>query len=142
MKAIQNYLTFNGNSEEAFAFYRSVFGGEYASLMRFGEMPPEENFPIPEEMKNNIMHLTLAISDSLILMGSDSMNPPEFSAGNNFSIYLATDSKEEADKLFSNLSDGGEVTMPIMDTFWGSYFGSLNDRFGIGWMISFDAVQE
>lgn len=135
------YLTFKGNCEEAFNFYKSVLGGEFQMMSRFSEMPPQEGMPpLPEEDQNKIMHVSLPLSGDSVLMGSDSAGPwaAGFQAGNNFSISLSTDSKEEADRLMAQMSDGGRVEMPMADTFWGSYFGMCVDQFGIAWMISHD----
>ena len=136
------YLTFDGNCEEAFNFYKKVLKGDFQMISRFSEMPPQEGMPpIPEDQLNRIMHVSLPVSKETILMGSDIAGGwgPDFLAGNNFSVSLTTDSKEEADRLFAELSAGGQVTMPMADTFWESYFGMCTDKFGIAWMISADA---
>lgn len=141
MPTANTYLTFNGNCEEAFNFYKSVFGGEFTFIGRFGDMPPEAGGDtIPEDQKNRVMHVSLPLSNESILMGSDTGGEwaANFKEGNNFSISVTADSKEQADKLFSELSSGGHVTMPIGDTFWGDYFGSFADKFGINWMVSFN----
>lgn len=136
------YLNFNGNCEEAFNFYKSVIGGEFGYLGRFGEMPPAETARLAEEDKNKIMHVSLPIGTS-ILMGSDCNTEQGacFIIGNNFSISVTAESKEEADKLFNGLIAGGQVVMPLMNTFWGDYFGMLTDKFGVNWMISFNTGQ-
>jgi PhnB protein len=142
MKAMNIYITYDGNCEEAFWFYRSVLGGEYASQMRFSELPPSEEMPpVPEEHQNRIMHMSLPITENHVLMGSDIAGEwaANYNYGTNFSVSLDTSSKEEADRIFSGLSVDGIVTMPMSDTFWGSYFGSFQDKFGINWMISYDA---
>ena len=141
MTTVNVYLTFNGNCREAFDFYKLVFGGEFSYVGTFGDMPPQEGMaPIPEDEKDNIMHIGLPISKETVLMGSDSSvafgEAPVF--GDNFSLSVNSDSKAEADRLFRELSEGGQVTMPMDNTFWGSYFGMLRDRFGINWMVSFD----
>lgn len=139
------YLTFDGNCEEAFDFYKSVLGGEYPYVGRFKDMPPQEGMPpIPDEMANRIMHISLPIGEDSILMGSDTGGEwaPDLVQGNNFSISVDADSKEDADRLFSGLSAGGNVTMPMADTFWGSYFGMCTDKFGINWMVSYSQPQE
>lgn len=139
MTTINVYLTFNGNCEEAFNFYKSVFGGEFQYLGRFGEMPPQEGMPpVPEAAKNLIMHVSLPISNETVLMGSDASESfgQKVDMGNNFSISINTDSKEEADRLFNALSAGGKVVMPMNNTFWGAYFGMLQDPFGINWMVN------
>ena len=133
------YLTFNGNCEEAFNFYKSVFGGEFSYIGRFGEMPESDDYKVSEADKNKIMHVSLSIGSS-ILMGSDTGGEwaPNYKQGNNFSISISADSKAEADKIFNALSKDGQVTMPMDNTFWGDYFGMLTDKFGINWMMSFN----
>jgi len=139
MKTINTYITFNGNCEEAFKFYQSVFGGKFSSLMRFKEMPPSNEFKIPEEHTQKIMHMSIPMGDT-VLMGSDTTEAfgPPAQIGNNFSVSISTESKEEADKIFKALSKEGKITMPIADTFWNAYFGSLTDQFGINWMVGYD----
>ncbi len=141
MPAVNPYLTFLGNCEEAFNFYKSVFGGEFGYMGRFSEMPPDPKYPMSEESKNKIMHVSLPLSNGSVLMGSDTGG--EWGAktvvGNNISLSLNAGSKEEADSLFAKLTEGGTATMPMSDTFWGDYFGMLTDPFGINWMISFNA---
>ena len=135
------YLTFDGNCEEAFNYYKSIFGGELM-LNRFSEMPPSDEFPIPEENMNKIMHVTLPISKETVLMGSDTAGfGPPTNVGNNFSISVSPDNREEASRIFSALSDGGNVTMPLQDTFWEAYFGSCTDQFGINWMVNYTKPQ-
>jgi PhnB protein len=137
MAALNPYLNFNGNTEEVFNFYKSVFGGEFAMVMRFNDVPKEHQGS-PEDA-NKIMHISLPIGSTSVLMGSD---VPEHmgkaASGDHISISISADSKAEADKLFNGLSAGGNVVMPMMDAFWGSYFGMLKDKYGISWMISFD----
>lgn len=143
MTTVNVYLNFDGNCEEAFNFYKLVFGGEFSYLGRFGEMPKKEGAPeMPKEMSQRIMHVALPISKETVLMGSDTSDMgPKRVEGNNFGISINTDSKEKADELFSKLSSGGKVTMPMEDMFWGDYFGMLEDKFGINWMISFNKNQ-
>ena len=144
MKALNIYLNFNGNCEEAFLFYQSILGGEFPYVGRFKDMPQQEGSPaITAKMGNKIMHISLAISTDLVIMGSDTGGDwaPDFQAGNNFSISISADSREEADRLFGGLSEGGTVTMPMDKTFWGDYFGMCTDKFGINWMISFPTEQ-
>lgn len=142
MATVNAYLTFNGNCEEAFEFYKSVFGGEYPYIGKFKDMPqPDENCaPMSEADGNKIMHVSLPISKETMLMGSDTGGEwaSNFLQGNNFSISINAESKEEADKLFLGLSAGGQVTMPMNSTFWGAYFGMFTDKFGINWMVNFD----
>ena len=140
MASINPYLIFNGNCEEAFLFYQSVFGGEFPYIGRFNDMPPADGNPVlSEEDGNRIMHVTLPISDGYVLMGSDSNSASgEVAFGENVSLSINAKSKEEADKLFNGLSAGGSVTMPMNQTFWGAYFGMFADTVGIHWMVNFD----
>lgn len=141
MASVNPYLTFKDNCEQAFEFYKSVFGGEFAVKMRFGEMPSE--FKVAESDRNRITHISLPIGHGTILMGSDmASDQGELKAGQNFSISVNADSKEEADRLFNGLAAGGKVTMPLAKAFWGSYFGMLVDKFGVQWMMSFGENQE
>lgn len=138
MASINPYLTFNGNAEEAFNFYRSVFGGEFAGgINRFKDSPGSEQMSAQDQQK--VMHVALPIGQGDMLMASDtfeSMGP--FIAGNNFSVSLHPDSEEEAIRLFNGLSDGGKVTMPLDKTFWAKLFGMFTDKFGIQWMVNYD----
>ena len=138
MATTNTYLTFNGNCEPAFDFYKSVFGGEFTYKGKFNEMPPQEGQTMSEEDGHRIMHVSLPIGSS-ILMGSDTGGEwaASFVQGNNFSVSVTADSKAEADKLFEGLSAGGHITVPISQTFWGDYFGMCADQFGIQWMVSF-----
>ena len=129
------YLYFNGNCREVFEFYRSIFGGEFEMISTFREGP--EDMPLPEDVLNQVMHVSYPIGSSM-LMGSDvpeQFAPPPVQ-GSNFSISYQPESKEAADKLFAKLSDGGTVTMPMEDQFWGAYFGSCIDKFGISWQLN------
>jgi PhnB protein len=137
--SINPYLTFNGNCESAFNFYRSVFGGEFPYIGRFKDIPPMEGQPpMSEEAGNMIMHVSLPIGHGTILMGSDSSSEwgHATNVGNNFNLSVNAKSRDEADRLYSGLSEGGKQTMPMNQTFWGSYFGMLTDKFEIQWMIS------
>ena len=129
------YLYFNGNCREVFEFYRSIFGGEFEMISTFREGP--EDMPLPEDVLNQVMHVSYPIGSS-VLMGSDM--PSEFGPtpvqGSNFSISYTSSSREEADELFAKLSHGGTVTMPMEDQFWGAYFGSCIDKFGISWQLN------
>lgn len=136
MATINPHINFNGNAEEAFKFYRSVFGGEFVKTIRFSELP---GFECPENEKNKIMHISLSIGNNL-LMGNDI---PEFMGRvseneNRSKISVSTESREEADKLFTGLSVGGNVEMPIGESPWGSYFAMFRDKYGIEWMIDFN----
>ncbi len=141
MATVNAYLNFEGNCEEAFQFYKSIFGGEYGYVGRYSEMPSEE--PLSEEDKQKIMHISLPIGTT-VLMGSDSAGQwgGNTVVGNNVSLSINTDSREDADKVFNGLSNGGKVTMPMNDTFWGSYFGMFTDKYGINWMVSYDQNQQ
>lgn len=140
MATVNVYLTFNGNCEAAFNFYKSVFGGEFPYIGRFGEMPPSEDGKSNPEDANKIMHVSLPISKETMLMGSDTGGEwsAHFKQGNNYAISINADSRDETDKLFNGLSAGGKVTMPMADTFWGAYFGMFEDQFGINWMVNYD----
>ena len=138
---VLTYLTFNGNCREAFDFYKEVFGGEYLMLETFANGPAEMG--IPEAELNNVMHASLSIGDGVI-MGSDSASnfgPPPV-VGNNFSLTFPTQSREDTDALFAKISEGGAVTMQPADMFWGAYFGSCIDKFGINWQFNFETTQE
>lgn len=141
MPSVNVYLTFNGNCEAAFNFYRSVFGGEFPYVGRFNEMPPQPGMPpMDEDMGNRIMHMSLPIGNGSVLMGSDTGGEwaKDYRQGNNFSLSVQADSRAEADRLFVGLAAGGTITMPLADTFWNSYFGMLVDKFGITWQMSYD----
>ena len=144
MSAINAYLTFNGNCEEAFSLYKLVFGNEFQYIGRFGEMPPQDNMPpVPDNEKNKIMHVSLPISKETILMGSDTSETyGKVTTGTNITISINTDSSQEADTLFNKLSVGGKVVMPMAKTFWGAYFGMFTDKFGIPWMVNYDEIQK
>jgi len=140
MTTINTYLNFNGNCEEAFNFYKSVFGGEFAHIGKFKDMPEDPKFPVAESDKEKVMHVSFPISKETMLMGSDTGGEwaAHYKQGNNFSISINTDSKTEADRLFDKLSQDGHIIMPMNKTFWDSYFGMFSDKFGIQWMVSFD----
>ena len=129
------YLTFDGNCREAFEFYRSVFGGEFEAFSTFAEGP--DDMDVPDKNRDDVMHVSLRVGDS-VLMGSDHGPFGQLIAvGNNFSISIVGQSREHCDEVFSKLSAGGSVTMPLQDTFWGSYYGMWTDRFGINWMVNY-----
>ena len=138
MPQVNPYLTFKGNCEEAFNFYKSVFGGEFPYIGRFKDMPSDK--PLPAGTGDLIMHVSLPISKETTLMGSDSSEAfgQVTNVGNNISISINTESEEEATKLFNGLSEGGKVTMPLIKTFWGAFFGMFTDKFGINWMVNYD----
>jgi PhnB protein len=136
MHFINPYMNFNGNTEEAFMYYKSVFGGEFLVLQRFKDT--QEADKISPDDKEKIMHVSLPIGKGNVLMGSDALESmgQKLVVGNNFYLSVETDSKEETKKIFKDLSAGGVVTMPLADTFWGAYFGMLIDKFGVRWMVS------
>lgn len=138
MALINPHINFNGNAEEAFNFYKSVFGGEFAMIVRFKDMSSAE-FPVAENEANKIMHIALPIGKN-VLMGND---VPEFMGRvneneNRSKISISAESREEADKLFNGLTAGGDVEVPMADSPWGSYFGMFRDKYGIEWMVDFD----
>ena len=134
------YLNFDGQCEEAFNLYKKVFGGEFSGqgIMRFGDIPPSDEFQIPAELKSRVMHVSLPIGAE-ILMGSDTMPGmvKPFQKGVNSYISIHPESREEADRIFNQLSEGGEIEMPMEDQFWGDYYGSFIDKFGTPWMVNF-----
>lgn len=138
MAQINPYINFNGNAEEAFTFYKSVFGGEFAKIMRFKDLASPE-FPVAESEANKIMHIALPIGKNFLIANDvpeilGRVNENE----NRSKISISAESKEEADKLFEGLSAGGQIEMPIMDSPWGSYFGMFRDKYGIEWTVEFD----
>ncbi|MCL4208398.1 VOC family protein [Patescibacteria group bacterium] len=138
MTTINPWINFNGNAEEAFTFYKSVFGGEFTKIIRFKDIATEE-FPVPENEANKIMYIALPIGESNVLIANDvpevlgRVNERE----NRSKIFVSTDSKEEADRLFNGLSQQGEVEGPMGDSPWGSYAGVFRDKYGIEWIIDF-----
>ena len=139
MPTINPYINFNGNAEEAFHFYKSVFGGEFKNVVRFKDMPTP-GFEVPEKEQDKIMHISLPIGAN-VLMAND---VPEFMGKvnereNRSKISISAASKDEADKLFNGLSAGGDIEMPIGDSPWGTYFGMFRDKYGIEWMVEFDS---
>ena len=132
--ALNTYLTFDGECRQAFEFYRSVFGGDFAAFSTFADGP--DDLPVAEADKNRVLHVSLPIGSS-VLMGSDSSSfSPPLVVGNNVSLVIEAGSRAECDELFARLSAGGSVTMPLQKTFWGAYYGMWTDRFGIGWMVN------
>ena len=139
MALINPHINFNGNAEEAFTFYKSVFGGEFAKIIRFKDIASAE-FPVSEKEENKIMHIALPIGKSNMLMGND---VPEILGKTNENenrskIVIIAESKEEADKLFNGLTVGATIEMPIDNSPWGLYFGMFRDKYGIEWMVEFD----
>ena len=138
MALINPHINFNGNAEEAFKFYQSVFGGEFTKIIRFKELTSTE-FTIPESEADKIMHIALSIGNNT-LMGND---VPEFMGKvneneNRSKIAISAQSREEADHLFNGLSAGGSVEVPMNDSPWGTYFGMFRDKYGIEWMVDFE----
>ncbi len=141
---VNPYLNFDGNAREAMEFYRTVFGGEFDSVMTFGEMTENDDYQVPEEEKERIMHISLPIGDELWIMASD-ISPSQghkLIEGNNNYICLVPESKEEGQRIFDQLSKGGEVEMSFEKMFWGDYFASFKDKFGVAWMINWSDNQK
>lgn len=140
MARVSTYLNFPRNTEEAFAFYKTVFGTEYScNIARFKDIPPQPGQPpLPEEDQNLIMHVELPTLGEHVLMGTDAPESMGFKVnpGNNVHLNLEPDTREDADRLFNALSEGGTIELPLQDMFWGAYYGSLTDRFGIHWMVN------
>jgi PhnB protein len=140
MAIINPHVNFNGNAEEAFMFYKSVFGGEFTKILRLKDLASSE-FPVAEKDENKIMHISLPIGKHNFLIAND---VPEFlgpvnEKENRSKISISAESKEEADYLFNGLSVGGNIEVPINDTPWGSYFGMFRDKYGIEWIVDFDS---
>jgi PhnB protein len=137
-KQLNPYLTFNGSCEEAFNYYKTVFGGEFASISRFKDMPPMPGMSFDEKTGQRLMHVSLPIHGNNVLMGCDSNpNMGQVQMGKNITLAVDAESKEQADAYYQKLADGGQAHMPMGDMFWGAYWGMCTDRFGINWMISF-----
>jgi len=129
---LNHYLNFQGQAEQAFNFYKSVFGGEFAMLSRYSDMPPNEGVTLSEAEKNLVLHVSLPINEYTVLMASDTIE------GNNhyIAINLEKDEQEKAKQLFDALSVNGQVEMPLEKTFWGALYGAFTDQFGIKWMVN------
>lgn len=139
MRAINPWINFNGNAEEAFTFYKSVFGGEFTKITRFKELESPE-FEVPEEEANKLMYISLPLGKNNVLIGND---VPAFlgqvsESENRSKIHVSAESHEEADKIFNRLSVGGDVEGPIDDSPWGTYAGMFRDKYGIEWIVEFD----
>lgn len=138
MATINPHINFNGNAEEAFQFYRSIFGGAFTKIVRFKDLSSPD-FLVPEIELNKIMHISLPIGNSVLMANDVPESLGRVSENENRSkIVVRTQTREEANKIFSGLSKGGSIEMPIGDSPWGSYFGMLRDKFGIEWMIEFE----
>ena len=138
MAQINPHINFNGNAEEAFTFYKSVFGGEFAIIMRFKDISSPE-FPVTEKEANKIMHISLPIGKNVLMANDVPESMGKTNENENRSkISISAESKEEADRLFNRLSVGGQIEVPIVDSPWGSYFGMFRDKYGIEWIVDFD----
>ena len=139
---INPYLNFDGKAEEAFNFYKSVFGGEFSAIMKMSDAPNSAD--ISEIERNRVMHIALPINKHTVLMASDII--PSFghtlTEGNNAHLSVQPCSREETERIYDSLSSGGTIEMPLADMFWGSYYGSFRDKFGIQWMVSYDKCPE
>jgi PhnB protein len=144
MAQVNPYLNFQGNCEEAFNFYKSVFGGEFPYVGRYKDMPASEGDHAKGVDGNKIMHMALPISKDNVIMGSDVGGEwaRDMVVGNNIQLSVNTATEEEAKKIFNGLSAGGRVNMPMEKTFWGALFGLLTDKFGINWMVNYDYNQQ
>jgi PhnB protein len=138
MAILNPYLNFQGNTEEAFEFYRSVFGGEFAMVQRFKDTP--EAGKLSGEDLNKIMHIALPIGNGNVLMGTDAVEGMghKLAMGNNFHLSISTESEEETKKIYDALSKGGNIVVPLSKQFWGALFGMFTDKFGISWMVNYD----
>jgi PhnB protein len=141
MATLNPYLNFPGNTEEAFKFYKSVFGGEFTSLQRFKDTPQAGR--VSEREKDMIMHVALPIGKGNVLMGTDALESMghKLTTGNNFHLSIEAESKEEAEKVFKGLSLGGKVDVPLGDAAWGAYFGMTTDKFGVHWMVNYSYIK-
>jgi PhnB protein len=138
MAQINPHINFNGNAEEAFTFYKSVFGGEFAIIMRFKDISSPE-FPVTEKEANKIMHISLPIGKNVLMANDVPESMGKTNENENRSkISISAESIEEADRLFNGLSVGGQIEVPIGDSPWGSYFGMFRDKYGIEWIVDFD----
>ena len=141
MAVINPHINFNGNAEDAFNFYKSVFGGEFAMVMRYKDMKMDD-FPVSKKEEHKIMHIALPIGNNMLMANDvpESMGPVD-EHENRSKISVETESHDEADRIFNGLSNGGSVEFPMSDSPWGTYFGMFRDKYGIEWMISFDPKQ-
>ena len=146
---INPYLNFNGNTEEVFNFYKSIFGGDFPFVMRFNEMPQDAadgegcvGEGIPENDANGLAHISLPVGQTMLMASDVHSNMPPVVSGTNVSLCISVDSRADADRIFGALSEGGTVQMPMQDQFWGDYYGMLEDKFKIQWMVSFNEAQD
>ncbi len=141
MAELNPYLNFPGNTEEAFNFYKSIFGGEFLTLQRFKDTPHGDK--MSAEDRERVMHVAFPVGKSTILMGTDALEPmgQTLKTGDNFSLAISPESEEEMNRVFNALAVGGTVVMPIEKMFWGAHFGMLTDKFGIQWMVNYDPNQ-
>ena len=141
MFTINPYLNFPGTTEKAFNFYKSVFGGEFLTLMRFKDTPEANRMPI--ELQNKIMHIALPIGEGNVLMATDAIGEMghHLIAGNNYHISISINDKDQALKLFKDLSEGGKVAVDFHKEFWGAWFGMFTDKFGINWMVNCESKE-
>lgn len=133
---ITPYLNMTGNAEEALNFYKSIFGGE-VEILRWGEIPPDEKMPISDEWKNKIMHSSLTIRENLAIFLSDSLMDNQKEINNSVFLHVEFDSESEVRKAYEALSRGGQINMPLDNTFWGAIYGDLKDKYGIGWGLQY-----
>lgn len=140
MSSVSTYLNFTDTTEAAFLFYQTIFGGEFmGGITRFSSVPPQEGMPeLTEKDKNLVMHVALPILNGHLIMGTDTPESFGFKVnpGNNVHINLQPDTRTETDRLFTGLAEGGKVTMPLQEMFWGDYYGSCTDKFGVNWMFN------
>jgi PhnB protein len=136
------YLNFDGTAEAAFTFYKSILGGEFSAIHRMSSAPGSE--ALSENERGRLLHIALPVNDNFVLMGSDILPSMghTLQEGNNIHLSLHPNSREEAERLFYRLSEGGVIEMPLMDTFWGAYFGNFKDKFGIKWMVDYNADRQ
>ena len=141
MATVNPYLNFSSNTEEAFNFYKSVFGTEFSALVRFKDSPGGDK--MPADVQEKIMHIALPVGNGVILMATDMIESMGqiLKSGNNFSLSITPGSEEEAHHFFDGLSVGGKIEAPFKKEFWGAYFGMFTDKFGIRWMINYDPNQ-
>jgi PhnB protein len=138
MKAVNPYLNFRGNAEEVFNFYRSVFGGEFKDIVRYGDVP--EVVKVVEQDRGKLMHISLPLGKNNLLMGADMLESmgQQVSYGNDFYISILTESREETERIYHGLSAAGKILTPLGDAPWGDYFARFTDKYGVKWMINFE----